>query len=404
MRDVIAFYKITADDLDVAANAIAMEQSTGTWTKVTTETDEIHRKYSAVVKEINEKDSTAKISFPVEDFSVDIGGIPNILSVVAGNLYGLKEVKAVKLMDVNFPEEIVTQFPGPRFGIEGVRKILGTAKSRRPHLGTIVKPKIGLNPEQHAQVAYDAAIGGLDLVKDDETLSNQKFNPLEARLVRTMEMMDRAKEETGKKCLYAVNVTHDDVLESGQLAVDNGANCLMIDVVTNGFPGLMLLRKNFKLPIHVHRTMHGAITRMPHHGIDMLVLSRLVRLAGGDQLHVGCARGKMEKEGYMDNYHALRMHWFGLETVFPVCSGGVHPGYIESNIKAGGTDMIIQAGGGVHGHPGGTVSGARAMVQAMEAAMQGIPAEVYAGDHQELKQALDKWGTEQITQYYKKEK
>ncbi len=403
MGEVIASYRIDADNIKVAARAIAMEQSTGTWTKVSTATQEIHEKYGARVVEVDEEAKVAKIAFPVEDFSLEIGGIPNILSIIAGNLFGLREVRAVKLLDVEFPREIVTFFQGPNFGIEGVRKLVGTSQTKRPHVGTIIKPKIGLPPERFAEVAYEAAMGGLDFIKDDETLANQDFCPLEERVSHTMEALDRAKEETGKTCLYAVNVTSEDIVETAQLAVDNGANCLMIDVLTCGFPGLRALNRNFKLPIHVHRTMHGAITRMKNHGIAMLVFAKLVRLAGGDQLHVGCAMGKMESENFKTNYNALRSEWHGLKPVFPVCSGGVHPGYVEGNVKAGGTDIVIQAGGGVHGHPLGTRAGAKAMMQAVEAVMKGIPLEEYAKEHEELRLALEKWGTQQITRYYSEE-
>jgi ribulose-bisphosphate carboxylase large chain len=206
-----------------------------------------------------------------------------------------------------------------------------------------------------------------------------------------MEMLDRAKEETGKNCLYAVNVTSEEIIDTAQLATDNGANCLMIDVITNGFPALRAL-KTFSLPIHVHRTMHAVITRNKKHGISMLVLSRLVRLGGGDQLHVGCAKGKMEKDAeVLKNYKALRGEWFGLRASFPVCSGGIHPALVESNLKALGTDVVIQAGGGIHGHPLGTTAGAKAMMQAVDAFMPGVSAIEYTRDHKELRLALEKW-------------
>jgi ribulose-bisphosphate carboxylase large chain len=214
-----------------------------------------------------------------------------------------------------------------------------------------------------------------------------------------MEAIDRAREETGKEALYCVNVTSDDILESAQLALDNGCNCFMIDVITNGFPALSALSRNFKLPIHVHRTMHGAITRNRRHGIAMLVFARLTRLAGGDQLHVGCAAGKMEAEGIHCMHDSLKGDWYGLNTVFPVCSGGVHPGLVEGNLKALGTDIIIQAGGGVHGHPEGTRAGARAMMQAVEAFMVNKTLDEYAKDHKELARALERWGKTTDYQY-----
>jgi len=401
MEEAVATYLVEARDFQAAARAIAMEQSTGTWTEVVSADQEIHDRYAARVKSAEEESGEVRISFPVVDFSLDLGGISNILSIVAGNLFGLKEVNSVRLLDVEFPEEVTKSFKGPGYGIPGLRKLLGTESSGRPHIGTIIKPKIGLSPERFARVAYRAASGGVDFIKDDETLVNQSFCPLEERVARTMEAVDRAIEEDSSSCLYAPNVTSDNVLESAQIAVDNGARALMIDFLTAGFSALSSLRESFSLPIHVHRTMHGAITRVKNHGIAMLVFSRLVRMAGGDQLHVGCAKGKMEKGDIQSNYSALRAPWGDLKPVFPVCSGGVHPGYIEGNVEAGGRDVVIQAGGGIHGHPQGTRAGARAMRQAVDAYMQGILPGEYARSHEELRQALEKWGTEQIVTYYK---
>jgi ribulose-bisphosphate carboxylase large chain len=178
MSEVVATYYVETEDLEKAAIAIAKEQSTGTWTEVGYETKEIQRRYGAKIKDID-KEGIIKIAFPVEDFSLQVGGIPNILSIVAGNLFGLKELKNCRLLDVEFPEEIVKFFKGPNYGIPGIRKILGTEKMKRPHVGTIVKPKIGLSPKAFAQVCYDAALGGLDLIKDDETLVDKSFALLE---------------------------------------------------------------------------------------------------------------------------------------------------------------------------------------------------------------------------------
>ena len=402
MTDVNTYYYVESEDIESAAIAIAKEQSTGTWTQVGYETTDVQKKYGAKIEDIDKESKIVKLSFPIEDFSIDKGGISNILSVIAGNLFGLKEIQNVRLLDVEFPKEFVQQFRGPNFGIKGVRKLVGT--TNRPHLGTIVKPKIGLDPKSFANVCYEAGMGGVDFIKDDETLANQVFCPIEERITRVAETLDRVKQETGRPVLYSPNVTSDDILETAQIAVDNGATALMIDVLTAGFPALRALNENFNLPIHVHRTMHGAITKNPRHGITMLVFSKLVRLSGGDQLHVGCPLGKMEgsEKAIKCNQDALRNDWYGLKTTFPVCSGGVHPLLVGGNLEASGTDIIVQAGGGIHGHPLGTRKGATAMRQAIDAHMEGMTAEEYAKDHEELRMALEKWGTDEGISRYKK--
>ncbi len=127
----------------------------------------------------------------------------------------------------------------------------------------------------------------------------------------------------------------------------------------------------------------------------MVVIAKLVRLAGGTNLHTGTYLGKMARETHENDLarDALRNEWFGLKRVFPVASGGVYPANVYANLDGYGIDCIIQAGGGVHGHPNGTTAGAKAMIQAVEAWMSGIPLKEYAKDHKELETALKFWGS-----------
>ena len=402
MKDLIAtYYFRTKEGVDAtyAANAIREEQTTGTWTSLSTVNDKtayVHDLDGSVedLVELPDGGYLTRICFPHEIF--EKGNIPQYLSVIAGNLFGLGKLEAVRLLDIDLPENLCGC--GPKFGIEGVRKIVGTEVSGRPHIGTIIKPKVGLNPKDTAQVAYEAALGGLDLIKDDETLTNQTFCPLFERLEAVMDALDRAKDETGKQVLYAVNVTTggDRIVELAHKAVSAGANMLMVDVLTAGFSAIQALAEDaaINVPIHVHRTMHGALTRNPHHGIAMRPIAKLVRSAGGDQLHTGSVSGKMgSKAGEViaDNIEITKLLSY-LKPVFPVSSGGLHPGKVAAEISKLGTDIILQAGGGIHGHPEGTTAGTRAMLQAAEAAVLGIPAREYSLSHPELAAALAKWG------------
>ena len=402
MKDLIAtYYFRTKDGVDAsyAANAIREEQTTGTWTSLSTVNDKtayVHDLDGSVedLVELPDGGYLTRICFPHEIF--EKGNIPQYLSVIAGNLFGLGKLEAVRLLDIDLPENLCGC--GPKFGIEGVRKIVGTEVSCRPHIGTIIKPKVGLNPKDTAQVAYEAALGGLDLIKDDETLTNQTFCPLFERLEAVMDALDRAKDETGKQVLYAVNVTTggDRIVELAHKAVSAGANMLMVDVLTAGFSAIQALAEDpaINVPIHVHRTMHGALTRNPHHGIAMRPIAKLVRSAGGDQLHTGSVSGKMgSKAGEVlaDNIEITKPLSY-LKPIFPVSSGGLHPGKVAAEISKLGTDIILQAGGGIHGHPEGTTAGTRAMLQAAEAAVLGIPAREYSLSHPELAAALAKWG------------
>ncbi len=330
------------------------------------------------------------------DFSLEVGAVPQILSVIAGNLFGLESIGKLRLEDVFFPKCMLKEFKGPKFGIEGIRKALD--RPEKPLVGTIVKPKIGLPPKEFANYVYEAGKGGLTNSKDDETLVDQTFCPIEDRTVAVAEALDRLESE-GHKMMHAINVSTAGhrILEVAEKVQSWGAREIMVDVITCGFSAVQALAEDpsIKVPIHVHRTMHGAMTRDPLHGISMLPITKIVRMCGGDALHIGTLGvGKMS--GDPRDHHNLDACLDDItvpyRTVMPVCSGGVYPGIVGKIIDAAGFDVQIQAGGGVAGHPGGVVTGAMAMSQAVDAAFAHIPAEEYAKDHEELRIALEKWG------------
>ncbi|MCK5670445.1 ribulose-bisphosphate carboxylase large subunit, partial [Candidatus Bathyarchaeota archaeon] len=262
--------------------------------------------------------------------------------------------------------------------------------------GTIVKPKLGLVVKDHAKVAYESWLGGCDVVKDDENLSSQKFNPFEDRVTETLAARDRAESETGEKKVYLINVTAElEVMkERAQFVQDAGGRYMMIDILTTGWSSLQTMRDaGFDLIIHAHRAGHAAYTRSQVHGINMVVLARVSRLLGADQLHVGTAVGKMAetKEEVLANVKACIETMGDIKPVLPVASGGLHPGMVTKLVEYFGNDVVIQAGGGIHGHPDGTVKGAMALRQAVDAAVAGISLEEYAKTHVELGKALTQW-------------
>ncbi len=304
------------------------------------------------------------------------------------------------------PREILRSFSGPKYGIEGIRKFMRIKK--RPLLGTIIKPKLGLKTLDHVKVAYEAWLGGCDLVKDDENLASQKFNVFEERLARSLEACNKAEEETGEKKAYIVNVTAETkkMMKRAQLVEELGGKYIMIDIVTAGFSALQTLREaDFKLAIHAHRAMHAAFTRNERHGISMMVLADIARLIGVDQLHIGTAVGKLknnleevselgeeiEKKTVKETKMRLSQNWGRVKSVLAVCSGGLHPGHVPYLIEHLGKDIVIQMGGGIHGHPSGSFRGARAARQAIEAVMNKKTLKEAAGENMELKQALDFW-------------
>ncbi len=389
--DVVCTFHVEPESISLkeAAGGVAAESSVGTWTELTTEKTYVRRLAATV---FSVKGNMVKIAYPIGLF--EIGNMPNVLSSIAGNVFGLRTLRNLRLADIGMPRRLMRGFRGPKYGIDGVRKLLRVPD--RPLVGTIIKPKLGLKTSDHAKIAYDAWVGGCDIVKDDENLSSQTFNPFKERVVKTLESRDRAEEETGEKKVYMVNVTSEarEMVRRAELVLDYGGEYVMVDILTCGFGALQTLReRDLDLVIHAHRAGHAAFTKDPRHGISMRVIAKLARVVGIDQLHVGTVVGKMFEsvEDVKGTWKALTAKMDDLKPVFPVASGGLHPGLVPALIELFGKDVIIQAGGGIHGHSSGTAAGAKAMRQAVDAVLNGVSLRDYSETHKELAEALRIW-------------
>jgi ribulose-bisphosphate carboxylase large chain len=412
--DVVLDYLVTpAEGTSVAraAEYIAGESSIGTWTKIRTMNPVIAATLKPHVFFADEKTGEVRIAYP--EILFEPGNMPGILSSIAGNIFGMKDLAKLRLEDIHFTKRLVQSFPGPGFGIDGIRRF--TSIRGRPLFGTIVKPKVGLTEQQHADVAYAAWSGGLDVVKDDENLVSMSFNNFDVRMELTFAARQRAQRETGEKKFYLANITAEtDEMKRRALVVKRlGGEYVMIDILTVGWAALQtmsIFAHEHGLAIHAHRAMHGALTRDRRHGISMITIAKVARLIGVDQLHIGTASlGKMdgtadealamEREieqahiGPDPFHHVLSQEWYGTKPVLAVASGGLSPLSIPQLVKVMGTDIVAQFGGGCHGHPDGTYAGAKAIRQAWEASERGVPLATYATKHKELARAIEKWGT-----------
>lgn len=405
--DLVAKYRIVPNGVSFerACEHIAAESSIGTWTDVCTMSARIKNKLKPHVYDIDKRRRTAKIAYTSELF--EHGNVAQILSSVAGNIFGMNAVASLRLLDISFPKCVIEANHGPAFGIGGVRKVTGV--KRRPLVGTIIKPKVGLDSLGHADVAYSAWVGGLDIVKDDENLTSLVFNEFNERIRLTLRARDKAEVKTGERKFYMPNVTAetDEMLRRARFVKAHGGEYVMIDILTCGFSALQTLRDaDLGLVIHAHRAMHGALTRNPEHGISMLTLAKIARLIGVDQLHIGAIIGKMHgsgdevlsiQEGVTgktvkedDKRDVLLQKWHGMKPVLPVASGGLHPGHVPGVAKYMGRDVVMQFGGGCHGHPKGTEAGGRAIRQAVE--MLGSKRKELPSEYGELREALSFWG------------
>ena len=390
--------------IEDAAGRVASESSVGTWTEVTTMKPRI-RKLMAKACEI--QGNLVKIAYPIELF--ERRNMAQVLSSIAGNIFGMKAVQNVRLEDIRWPAKLIRSFPGPQFGTQGVRRIFRVKD--RPLTATVPKPKLGLTAKEHARAGYEAWIGGIDLLKDDENLTSQPFNVFKDRVRECFRLRNKAEKETGERKSYLINITAEtnEMIRRAKAVANAGGEYVMIDILTAGWAALQTLREvcaDLKLAIHAHRAFHAAFTRNQLHGMSMLVVSDIARLVGVDQLHIGTVIGKLEspqeevlhlrdnlqKRTVAEGPSTLAQDWGRVRPVFPTCSGGLHPGLVPELMRLVGSDIIVQAGGGVWGHPDGGEAGARALRQAIDVGMKNGSLESYAAQHRELRRAIETWG------------
>jgi ribulose-bisphosphate carboxylase large chain len=393
---------ITKED---AIGRIASESSTGTWTTLFTMPPRM-KKLMATAYKLD--GNFVQVAYPLDLW--EKGSMPQLLSGIAGNIFGMKALKNLRLVDVTLPEEYIKSFPGPNLGIDGLRKYFKVYE--RPLTGAVPKPKVGFSAEEHAKIGYETWMGGFDLVKDDENLTSQKFNNFYKRVQLMSKMRDKAEKETGeiKDALLNITAETEEMKKRAKLLHDNGWKYAMIDVVTCGTAAVQTMRKvlgDYHMAIHAHRAMHAAFDRNPKHGITMQFLAKMMKTIGVDEIHTGTGVGKLvgtqeeikaissvlRDRNVKERRHLiLEQNWHSIKPAFPVSSGGIHPGLVPDEIEIYGKDMVLLVSGGIHGHPKGTRAGAIATMQALEATRKKIKLEEYAKSHPELGQALEKWG------------
>ena len=386
------------------APALAIEQSTGTWVPVPGETPEVRRRHVAKVigvyevpdyewmvpQDVDERQYIIRIAFPEVNFGSQI---PMLLTTVVGNI---SMAGRLKVVDLRFPEKYVAGFQGPKFGIAGVRKVLGV--QGRPLLNNMIKPCTGYPPEVGVELFRLAALGGCDIIKDDELLANASFCEVEARVKLYMEAERQVYEETGEHTLYTVNVTDEipKVFENAQRAMELGCNALMVNHLATGFPVLRALAEDpaIQVPILGHMDVAGALYTAEWHGISShLVLGKLPRLAGADIAVFPAPYGKAPVLMYKFQNVARNLTFplYGIRPTFPMPSGGITPKMVPDVVHDLGPDIVIGSGGGIHAHPQGPVAGAKAFRQAIQATMEGRPLQEAAEEVAELKVALETW-------------
>lgn len=396
MSEVTATYLVTglSNNVEKKAEGIAIGLTVGSWTDLPAVEQEQLKAHKGRVVQTTvtaEGNSYIKIAYPSGNFSNDF---PAIFTTVFGKL---SLDGKIKLVDLEFSSELAKQYPGPQFGVEGIRNIVDVKD--RPLLMSIFKGVIGRDLPYMREQMKAQALGGVDLVKDDEILFENELTPLTKRIAVCKEALKESFEETGKKTLYAVNLSGRtfELRDNAKRAVEAGAEALLFNVFSYGLDVLQGLAedKEIPIPIMAHPAMAGAFISAPEYGFDPgLLLGKLLRMAGADFVLFPSPYGTVA----MDKSHTDRIaQELTVESLhkksFPVPSAGIHPGLVPKLIADFGKDSIINAGGGVHGHPRGAVAGGKAFRAAIDAVGRKETLSEAAERSVELAEAIKLWGT-----------
>lgn len=433
------FHLIPGWKLNILQAACEVSAESSTWTNFLVQTETpFSREMNALVYKVNLEKNLVRIAYPTRLWD-NWWNVQNILTYIAGNIFGMKEIQALKLLDVRFPPAMLEKYDGPSYTLQDMRKYLNVYD--RPILGTIVKPKMGLTSAEYAEVAYDFWRWGGDFVKNDEPQADQDFCPYDKMVKHVAEAMDKAVKETWKKKVHSFNVSaadYDTMISRCEMIINSGMEkwsyAFLIDGTTAGWMAVQTLRRKYPdVFIHFHRAGHGAFTR-PENPIwySVLVLSKFARLAGTSGIHTGTAWvGKMAgtpqedvtaanniysyhgaghifdqnwwlipendedliNKIQMDTQHALTTEddsWRTMKKCCPIISGGLNPTLLKPFIDVmWNMDFITTMGAGCHAHPRWTKVWATALVQACEAFKKWIDIHEYAKDHIELAEAIE---------------
>ncbi|WP_076792286.1 RuBisCO large subunit C-terminal-like domain-containing protein [Chlorobium sp. KB01] len=402
------YYLECVGDIETALAHFCSEQSTAQWKRVDYDED-FRPRYAAKVINLTVEGELQELSYPVKHSETgpihacritiahphrNFGPkLPNLLSAVCGEgVFFTPGVPVVKLLDIGFPDSYLQEFDGPKFGVEGIRDLLQAYD--RPIFFGVVKPNIGLSPDEFAEIAFQSWLGGLDIAKDDEMLADVDWSTLVERSRVLGEARRRAEKQTGEPKIYLANVTDevDRLIEQHDIAVSNGANALLVNALPVGLSAVRMLARHTKVPLIGHFPFIAAFSRMEKYGIHSKVMTKLQRLAGLDSIIMpGFGSRMMTPEEEVQENIAECLQDFGhIRRSLPVPGGSDSALTLETVYrKVGSVDFGFVPGRGVFGHPMGPKAGAASIRQAWSAIKEGISLERYAAGHPELQAMID---------------
>lgn len=401
------------------AEVMAGEQSCGTFTRVQGETDELRARARARVESIELLDTVDTPSLPNAWLARQAGGMPKtyqrarvriafpvanvganlatLAATVGGNLYDLGEVTGLRLESMELPANYRAQFELPQVGIAGTRQLTGVAQG--PLVGTIIKPNVGLSPEQTAHLVAQLCAAGVDFIKDDEVCANPAHAPLAQRVAAVMAVVRAHRDRTGRQVMVAFNISDDTdaMRRHAELIEREEGTCVMASLNWCGFSAIQTLRRSTPLALHGHRNGYGALSRDPLLGMGFQAYQTLWRLAGVDHMHVHGLQGKFaqdDREVVDSARDCLASLTPGIDdTVMPAFSSGQWAGTVPATWAAVRTDdLMFMSGGGILAHPDGPAAGVQSIRQAWHAVRDGQALEDAARHAPELQRALEFFG------------
>ena len=289
----------------------------------------------------------AQISYAVETSAYELTQLLNII-------FGNTSIKpGIRVADIEFSEGILAKFSGPRFGIQGLREILGVHD--KPLLCSALKP-MGKSVQEIAKLAYYFALGGVDVIKDDHGITDQPFCPYYERVKACVEAVEKANQETGQKCLYAPNITAPvpEISERVQFARKIGAGGLLICPGLSGFDTMRMLAEDdeVNLPIISHPAFLGSMVTSPENGFSHAVIfGQLQRLAGADVSIYPNYGGRFgfTREECESISKSCRAHMGTYRPIFPSPGGGMTMEKVPDMLELYGNDVMFLMGGGLYG-------------------------------------------------------
>jgi len=404
----------TAFDPRTAVDVMAGEQSSGTFVAVPGETPELKERSAARIEALeiieehvepslpgaglpkgsdqpNIKRARVTLSWPMDNVGPSL---PNLTATVAGNLFELKQFSGLRLTDIRLPNEFANAYGGPKFGIPGTRRLAGV--EGRPIIGTIVKPSVGFGPTETASLTKLLCEAGIDFIKDDELQSDGPHCPFDQRVDAVMRVINDHAQRTGKKVMFAFNITGDldQMRRRHDLVLKAGGTCVMASINSVGLVGMIELGRFTALPIHAHRNGWGYLSRSPMLGWSYIAWQKIWRLAGADHMHVNGLANKFTEadDSVIASARECLTPMFDDKPciVMPVFSSGQSAKQAPGTFAAlGSSDLIFAAGGGIMAHPDGPAAGVASLREAWDAAISHVPLADYAKDHAALARALE---------------